>query len=177
MMKKTMIIMVTLITLVMAISCSNSAGFIPSYDDDDIGGTVATPVATILDDNTIKLTSTDGATIYYGINGDDASTLYSAPIAITATTTIKAKATKDGWTPSAESATVSFTPKVIITIIEFLDVGYIQIKTTPSDASITYVKGTTTIYGSDTALLTGKNIYITATKEGYIDGTYNYIVE
>ncbi|MCK9483735.1 MAG: chitobiase/beta-hexosaminidase C-terminal domain-containing protein, partial [Candidatus Marinimicrobia bacterium] len=47
--------------------------------------------------------STEGATIYYTINGDDptdASTVFADPIAVNSTTTIKAIAYKAGWTTS-----------------------------------------------------------------------------
>lgn len=52
----------------------------------------------------VSMTSaTEGATIYYTTNGDEptqSSTLYTAPVAVSATTTLKAKAFKDGMDPS-----------------------------------------------------------------------------
>jgi peptidyl-tRNA hydrolase len=55
--------------------------------------------------------STAGAQIRYTVNGTEpteTSALYSAPIAVAATTTIKAKAYLTGWTPSA-TATAAYT--------------------------------------------------------------------
>ena len=55
--------------------------------------------------------ATDGATIYYTTNGSDpttSSSVYSAPIAVSATTTIKAMAVKTGMTDS-EVATATYT--------------------------------------------------------------------
>ncbi len=56
--------------------------------------------------STIKLSSTAGATIYYTLDGSEptsSSSIYSAPIAINANTTIKAIAEKAGYTRSATS--------------------------------------------------------------------------
>ncbi|HOE91612.1 MAG TPA: chitobiase/beta-hexosaminidase C-terminal domain-containing protein [Candidatus Cloacimonadota bacterium] len=59
---------------------------------------------------------TEGALIYYTTNGDEpsqSSTLYQNPINLSQTTTLKAKAFKDGYTPSnTVSATYSFTASV-----------------------------------------------------------------
>ncbi len=56
----------------------------------------------------VEISAADGATIYYTTNGNDpttASTVYSAPIAVNQTTTIKAIATKDDLTSPVASAT------------------------------------------------------------------------
>jgi endonuclease I len=61
-------------------------------------------------------TTTEGATIYYTTNGsdpDDNSAIYSSPIAVSSTTTIKAKAYKTGYDPSSvASATYTFPTEV-----------------------------------------------------------------
>jgi len=54
--------------------------------------------------------STSGATIRYATNGSEptsSSAIYSTPLNISATTTLKAKAFKDGWTAS-ETATAQY---------------------------------------------------------------------
>lgn len=60
--------------------------------------------------------ATDGAVIRYTLDGTEpteTSAEYSAPISISATTTLKAKAWKEGYTPSfVTSATYNFPPEV-----------------------------------------------------------------
>lgn len=60
----------------------------------------------------VSLSSTEGSTIYYTTDGsdpDNTDTQYSTPIAVSTTTTIKAKAYKDGMDPSGiASATYTF---------------------------------------------------------------------
>jgi hypothetical protein len=79
--------------------------------------TVATPVFTPVagtypDSVSVSLAcTTDGAEIHYTIDGTEpteASALYSAPIVLTATTTVKAKAFKTDWFAS-ETATATYT--------------------------------------------------------------------
>lgn len=51
----------------------------------------------------VTITSTDGSSIYYTLDGSDpdqTKTLYSSPISVSSTTTIKAKAYKTGMDPS-----------------------------------------------------------------------------
>lgn len=64
--------------------------------------------------------STAGASIYYTTNGDDpttTSTLYSAPFNITATTTVKAIAVKEGLTNSAVTLrTITIVPPATATV-------------------------------------------------------------
>lgn len=60
--------------------------------------------------------ATDGAVIRYTLDGTEpteTSAVYSAPVSISATTTLKAKAWKEGYTPSfVASATYNFPPEV-----------------------------------------------------------------
>ncbi len=84
--------------------------------------TVAKPLISVTTGNyyssqNVTLSSTtEGAAIYYTTNGDDPtelSTLYSTPIVINATTTLKAKAFKSGLTASdIASATYTFPTEV-----------------------------------------------------------------
>ena len=73
----------------------------------EISGTVETPKLSInsfIGGKTVTLTcATDGASIYYTTDGsapDENSTLYSEPITLTETATIKAVAVKSGMNPS-----------------------------------------------------------------------------
>ena len=64
--------------------------------------------------------ATDGAAIYYTINGDEpttASTVYGNPIKIETTTTIKAMASKDGKNSDVVSATYTITAPIAVTNI------------------------------------------------------------
>ena len=67
---------------------------------------------------------TEGATIYYTTNGDDPTTgssVYSAPIAVSASTTIKALAAKDGYNNSSiATAEYSFPATTYNTIAELI---------------------------------------------------------
>ncbi len=50
--------------------------------------------------------STSGATIYYSTDGSTPSTRYTGPVNIASTATLKAKATKSGWTDSQIASAV-----------------------------------------------------------------------
>jgi len=76
-------------------------------------GTVATPTfspagGTYSTAQNVALScTTSGATIRYTTNGSEptsSSTVYSSPISVSSTTTIKAKGFRDGWTPSATAS-------------------------------------------------------------------------
>ena len=100
------------------VNCTtNSIGIrqIIIYYDNGGGTTVAAPSfdpgdgTTFYGSQSVTITSsTSGATIYYTTNGSDpttSSTPYTAPFTITATTTVKAIAVKDGVSSSVASAT------------------------------------------------------------------------
>ena len=93
---------------------------------------------------------TDGATIYYTIDGNDPTTesaVYSSAIAVNATTTIKAFAVKDGMTNSGiASATYTLkcaTPEITVPAGVFLDTK--EVTMTSSDGASIYY----TIDGSE----------------------------
>jgi hypothetical protein len=102
-MKKTMTIMVILMSLVMVISCSCPTGDIDyeDYDDDDTTGTVATPVANQVGNTVTLTTTTPKASIYYSIDGSAPSILYTGKFVIK-TNTIKAVAKRANWDDSVE---------------------------------------------------------------------------
>ena len=89
--------------------------------------------ATFDETTNVTITADEGATIYYTTDGNDPTTtssVYSAPIAISATTTVKAIAVKDG--NSSTVATATFTrvlpatggtvdnPLTVVQAIEFI---------------------------------------------------------
>jgi hypothetical protein len=163
MMKKTMMIMVTLITLVMIISCSNSAGFIPDFEDyietptdeekpvdtpvvtppteedTSIVTTVATPTYIRTNDK-VTLSSTSGATIYYTLDSSEpseSSTEYTGEITLTAKTTIKAIAIKSGL--SSEIFNEEITPKVATPTAVRVG-GWVKLSTTTDGSTIVFTK-------------------------------------
>jgi hypothetical protein len=89
----------------LSMNCSSDDG---GKDTPGGGSTVATPTATpgagtYTSAQSVTLTSTAGASIYYTIDGSTpstSSTLYSSPINISVTTTLKAIAVKEGMTNS-----------------------------------------------------------------------------
>ncbi len=84
-------------------------------------------------------TTTDGASIYYTTNGDEpteSSTLYTAPVAISTTTTLKAKAYKAGMDPSATATavyTINQAPTITVTETALSGFTYV-VDNGPSDA-------------------------------------------
>lgn len=88
--------------------------------------------------------ATDGASVYYTTNGDTpttSSTAYTAPFEISATTTVKAIAVKDGLDNSAV-ASQTFTKETVIDGVAALNAAadgthYVNL----TDAQITYVSG------------------------------------
>ena len=114
--------------------------------------TVATPTfnpagGTYFDAQTVSIScTTENASIYYTNDGTDpteSSTLYSSPISVSETTTLKAKAFKTGSTPSAvASATYTFPTLVSIAEARAL-----------ADNQYALVQGIVTF-------IDGKNVYI-----------------
>jgi alpha-tubulin suppressor-like RCC1 family protein len=100
----------------------NGAGFLSGYTASDTAtavytlnlGTLAAPgmspgAGTAVGSVTVTVSGPTGATLTYTTDGTDptaAATVYTAPITLTATTTLKAKAFKTDWTPSATTTTV-----------------------------------------------------------------------
>ena len=102
--------------------------------------TVATPTfnhpsGTVYAPFTVEIaTTTTGASIYYTTDGSvpsESSTLYTTPINITATTTLKAKAFKTGMTSSFVASAVYTFPVQVNTIEEFIDAAAGVTSTTP----------------------------------------------
>ena len=105
-----------------------------------VSNTVATPVisvptGTYLTPQTVSITcETEDARIYYTTDGtvpDTSSTLYTEPISIDRTCTLKAKAFKDGMDPSNPATAVYTFPATVANIAAFKAAG-------ANDNTITY---------------------------------------
>lgn len=102
-----------------------------------------TPSCDFLTSQEVTITPAEGTTVYYTTDNSDptdASTQYTAPFTVTATTTVKAIAYKDGETSSIVSAT--YTKIEPITLAQFkenasTETAYVQL----TDAVITHVNG------------------------------------
>ena len=87
--------------------------------------TFSPAAGTYYEAQSVTLSAEDGASIYYTINGDEPtaqSTLYSTPIEVAQTTTIKAIAVKDGVSSAVASATYTIvTATKVASIAEMLE--------------------------------------------------------
>lgn len=117
---------------------------------------ITVPAGAFLDSKVITMTSTDGASIYYTTDGSaptGLSTLYDPANkpSISATTTIKAIATKSGWSDS-EVATETFTKIVPKTVGE-------AIAATPSSGTLAdqYIHGIVSSFQGDDIMDDGSN--------------------
>ncbi|MBR4131027.1 MAG: chitobiase/beta-hexosaminidase C-terminal domain-containing protein [Bacteroidaceae bacterium] len=119
-------------------------------------------------------TTTEGATIYYTTNGDDpttSSSVYSAPITVSETTTVKAIATADGYNNSSV-ATAVYTITVPSTIAEVRAQGTGSVFTkgvvTSCVGTTGYIQDATAaicVYGS--SLTVGDEITVSGTLSTY----------
>lgn len=107
----------------------------------------------------VTISAADGSAVYYttdGSNPDTNSSVYSAAISISATTTVKAIAVKDGLITGVSSKTFN---KVSAYAVTF---------EAPSNGTITVKHGETTL-GSGDEIAAGETITITATpSSGYV---------
>ena len=128
--------------------------------------------------------STSGATIRYTTNGSNptsSSPTYTSPISVTSSTTIKAKAFKSGWTPSATaSATYTITPSGTVATPTFNPAGgtysttqNVSISTTTPNATIRYTTNgseptsTSTIYSSPISVSSTTTIKAKGFRDGW----------
>lgn len=140
-----------------------SAVFTATYTVELVATPTVNPVAgAVLANSTVALASaTAGSAIYYTVNGDIptvSSTLYSGPITILTTTTIKAIATKAGMTNSLV-LTAPFTIAQVATPVSDVSAGAI---TTSTNITLTSTTALSAIYytldGSTPAI--GKTQYV-----------------
>ncbi len=96
--------------------------------------------------------STEGASIYYTLDGTDpssASTAYTSAITISETTTVKAVAVSGEQTSEIASATYTF-PTAVANIAALADVASgVDVVLTLTDAQVLYVNGTNDVYIKD----------------------------
>ena len=102
-MRGMMIVLILLTTTLLVVSsgCITCLKIVARPEFDSSGGNYNFPQAVTI------TCETPGATIRYtldGSNPNSASALYSGPISISQTTTIKAKAFQDGWSDSATAS-------------------------------------------------------------------------
>ncbi len=132
---------------------------------------------------TVALSSSvPGATIRYTTDGSDpdaGSAVYSSPITVDATTTIKARALKTGWTDSAIS-TATYTLKAITPIFSPIGGGFgspqvVTISTATPSATIRYtVDGSeptagSPLYSSPMAVSSTTSVKAIASRPGWVD--------
>lgn len=137
--------------------------------------------------------TTNGAEIRYTTNGNDpteSSTLYSSPINVSTTTTIKAKAYKSGWTPSSiTSAVYTISTELIVETPSFNPPGgtyttpqTVTISCSTSGATIRYTTNGTdpttssTIYSSPITISNNTNLKAKAFKSGWTDSNVAYAI-
>lgn len=139
--------------------------------------TISVPDGVFLDSKTVTITSSDGANIYYTTDGNtpiNSSTLYDSANkpSISATTTIKAIAIKDGWVDS-DVATETFTKITPLTVGEALTTiaalakngaianqyvsGVVSTTGSVSSGSVTYYISTDGTTTSQLQIYKGKN--------------------
>ncbi len=113
----------------------------------------------------VTLTAAEGSTIYYTIDGTNPTTnssVYSGPISISATTTVKAIAVKDGLVTGIASKDFTFIPSYPVQF------------ETPSNGTIVVKHGETTLTSGATVAV-GETITITTTpSSGYVLSTLVY---
>jgi len=138
---------------------------------------------------TVAITSsTDGAEIHYTTDGSvptpTSGTVYASPIPVAATTTIRALATKTGWTDSpvtsatftitGQVATVQFSPvegtfdtSATVTLSTPTDGAQIYFSTDGTDPTV----GNGTLYAGPISVTTTQTIKAIAVKQGWDNAT------
>ena len=111
---------------------------------------------------TVTITAEDGAAIYYTLDGNtptDESDVYSTPLTISETTTLKAIAIKDGLSSATTSAT--YTINLPLTTIEQIFAKATEVGGTATAVEITM--GDWVVSGAN-----AKNVFVTDGEKGFI---------
>ena len=143
-------------------------------------GQVTTPSITpnggqFLDSQEVTLAcTTDGAAIYYTLDGTDptnASTEYTAAFTVTETTTVKAIAVKDGLTES-NVASATFTKVEPYTTMAALFAKATEVGTTATDCFVTFTDWVVTGANSSNAFITDgtKGLVVYGSGHGFVAG-------
>ncbi|MCM1109169.1 MAG: chitobiase/beta-hexosaminidase C-terminal domain-containing protein [Clostridium sp.] len=134
-----------------------------TYAEPAMGGVAAPeislPTETYRGEQTVTITAEEGAKVYYTLDGTDPTTEsneYTAPFALTETTTVKAIAVKGGETSRVATSVITIMPEVA-NIAAFIEAGTKAVLTladavvTAKNASNVYIQdatGALVIYGS-----------------------------
>jgi len=182
--KRLIVLIISLLLILLAFSCKKET------TEPEDQQTVATPTfspagGTYTSTQNVSIaTTTPNATIRYTTNGSEptsTSSVYSSPINVSSTTTIKAKAFKDGWTPSAtESATYTITPSGTVATPTFSPAGgtytstqNVALSCTTTGATIRYTTNgseptsSSTVYSSPINVSSTTTIKAKAFKDGW----------
>lgn len=146
------------------------------------GNSVATPTfspsaGTYFEAQNVTIScATDGATVYYTTNGttpDTLSTIYSAPISISATTTVKAIAMKEGLSNSSV-ATATYTIETPLTTMDEIFAKATAAGSTATSVTITFNNWVVTgVAGSNAYLTDGtKGLIIYGSGHGFTVGDH-----
>lgn len=130
----------------------------------DTASSLAKPQIAMGDNNTVVITAVEGAEIHYTLDGAQptaASALYTAPIAITAKTTVKAVAVKGADVSSV--ASFNAVPNVVANIAAFI---------ANANAADTKINAPVTVLYQN-----GRNLYLKDAADGYILAYNNKDVE
>ena len=116
-MRLALIFVVAVMLVLTAVSCGKKT---TEPDEETVATpTFSPPEGTYTSAQNVSIScATPGATIYYSIDGSAPSTRYTGPVTIASTATLKAKATKSGWTDSqiaSANYTINITPDTVAT--------------------------------------------------------------
>jgi len=129
---------------------------------------LAAPVISITKSGAVTITATEGAKVYYSIDGKAPSTIYTASFNLSAKATVKAFAEKEGY-KNSDVSEKAYTPELAAPVISITKSGAVTI-TAAEGARVYYSidgKAPSTIYTASFNLSTKATVKAFAEKEGY----------